>query len=297
MQYAVYLPNFGPYGDARTLANLARDAENAGWDGFFIWDHIAGQRWSNVMVDPWVALAAIAMTTEHIRISALVTPIPRRRPWKLARETVSVDRLSDGRLIFGVGIGGGAGEFDHLDEEADPKTRGAMLDEGLDVLTGLWSGEPFSYSGAHYRVHEAHFLPTPVQTPHMPVWVAGLWPNTAPMRRAARWDGAFPLFLSEPDEEIAQIKDCTTYLREQREQAERDDPFEIVYSGHPTPGDDPEQAAEIVARYAELGVTRWLEMIAPWIAGKDWKDPEWPVEQMHERILQGPPRFESAITS
>jgi alkanesulfonate monooxygenase SsuD/methylene tetrahydromethanopterin reductase-like flavin-dependent oxidoreductase (luciferase family) len=293
MHYAVYLPNFGAYGDARTLVTLARDAEHAGWDGFFIWDHIAGERWPNIMVDPWVALAAIAVETRRIRIGALVTPIPRRRPWKLARETVSVDRLSGGRLIFGAGIGGGVEEFDHLDEETDPKTRGAMLDEGLEVLTGLWSGEPFSYAGDHYHVTDAHFLPTPVQTPRIPVWVAGLWPNREPMRRAARWDGAFPLFLSEPDEGIAQIKDCVDFLRAQREPAGRDGPFEIVYSGHPTPGDDPDQAAEIVARYAELGITWWLEMIAPWIAGKDWKDPEWPVAKMHERIVQGPPRFDS----
>jgi alkanesulfonate monooxygenase SsuD/methylene tetrahydromethanopterin reductase-like flavin-dependent oxidoreductase (luciferase family) len=290
MKYAVYLPHFGPYGNARVLAGLARDAESAGWDGFFIWDHIAGGEWlSDAMVDPWVALAAIALNTERIRIGALVTPLPRRRPWKVARETVSVDHLCGGRLVFGVGIGGGEAEYDHLGEEPDLKTRGAMLDEALDVLIGLWRGEPFNYDGAHYRVKDAHFLPTPVQSPRIPVWVAGIWPNKPPMRRATRWDGAFPLFYTEGEEELAQIRACVAYLRDQRALLGADRPFEIVYSGHPTPGDDPARAAEIVARYAEIGVTWWLEMIMPRIGGEDWKSPDWPLEAMRERILQGPP--------
>ncbi len=118
MKYAIYLPNFGGFGSARVMADLARDAENAGWDGFFMWDHIAADFPAD-MVDPWVALGAIAMHTERIRIGTTVTPIPRRRPWKLARETVSVDRLSNGRLTLGVGIGLGAHEWDHLGEETD----------------------------------------------------------------------------------------------------------------------------------------------------------------------------------
>ncbi len=292
MQYGLYLPNFGPYGDARTLANLARDAEQAGWDGFFIWDHIAGEMWHKVIVDPWVALTAAAMITERIRLGALVTPIPRRRPWKLARETASLDQLCGGRLIFGAGIGDGVQEFENLGEETDRKRRGAMLDEGLDVLTGLWSGEPFSYAGEFYPVTDTQFLPKPVQQPRIPVWVAGIWPNLAPMRRAVQWDGAFPLFLGvQGDEELAMCKAGMAYLREQRALTGRADPFDLVYSGHPTPGDDPAQAAEIVARYAETGVTWWLEMIAPWRGGVGWQDPDWPVELMRERILQGPPRM------
>jgi alkanesulfonate monooxygenase SsuD/methylene tetrahydromethanopterin reductase-like flavin-dependent oxidoreductase (luciferase family) len=129
MKFGIYLPNFGSYGEARVLANLAQDAENSGWDGFFIWDHIAG--WTLPMVDPWVALAAIAVTTHRIRIGTTVTPLPRRRPWKLARETVSIDHLSGGRLTLGVGIGGGASEWAHLGEQPDLKNRGVMLDEAL----------------------------------------------------------------------------------------------------------------------------------------------------------------------
>jgi alkanesulfonate monooxygenase SsuD/methylene tetrahydromethanopterin reductase-like flavin-dependent oxidoreductase (luciferase family) len=168
-----------------------------------------------------VALSAIAMTTERITIGTTVTPLPRRRPWKLAREAVSVDRLSGGRMVLGVGIGLGVHEWDHLGEETDQRTRGAMLDEGLDIITGLWFGKPFSYAGDHYQIAEAHFQPTPVQQPRIPVWVGGLWPNKAPMRRAARWDGVFPLLGMEPmdpDEELARFRECVAYVNDQRAQ-------------------------------------------------------------------------------
>jgi alkanesulfonate monooxygenase SsuD/methylene tetrahydromethanopterin reductase-like flavin-dependent oxidoreductase (luciferase family) len=287
MHYAVYLPNFGSFGDARVLAGLARDAELAGWDGFFIWDHIAGEGWMDGVVDPWVALAAVALSTERVRIGALVTPLPRRRPWKVARETVSIDRLSGGRLIFGAGIGNGKYEWDDLGEEGDLKVRGAMLDAGLAVLTGLWRGEAFSHDGAYYHVKEARFLPTPAQSPRIPVWVAGVWPNKAPLRRAARWDGVFPLFTIEGEEELAQLHAAVAYVREQRA---HDGPFDIVYAGHPTPGDNPARAAAIVGRYAEAGVTWWLEHINPFAFGGA-VDGAWPLDAMRERIHQGPPRI------
>ena len=287
MKYAIYLPNFGPYGDARVLASLAQEAEQAGWDGFFLWDHIAGQ--SMEFVDPWVALAAIALNTQHIRIGTTVTPLPRRRPWKVARETVSIDHLSGGRMTLGVGIGGGEGEWDDLGEEIDLKMRGAMLDEALEVLTGLWSGEPFSYEGQFYHIKKTHFLPTPVQQPRIPIWVGGFWPKKAPFRRAARWDGAFPLFQVESDElELAQLKEAVTFAKGLRL---IDRPFDIVCSGF-TPGDQLQTARERVARYAAAGATWWLECLIPFRFGKGWEMP-WPVEALHERVLQGPPRIES----
>jgi alkanesulfonate monooxygenase SsuD/methylene tetrahydromethanopterin reductase-like flavin-dependent oxidoreductase (luciferase family) len=225
MKYAVYLPHFGPYGDARVLASLARDAENAGWDGFFIWDHIAGgEAWSDVMVDPWVALAAIAMQTARIRIGALVTPLPR--PGGHARRC---GRSPVGRaLTFGVGIGDSAAEYDNLGEERDLRVRGAMLDEALTVLTGLWRGEPFSFEGAHYHIKDALFLPRPVQQPRIPIWVAGIWPNKAPLRRAMRWDGAFTVFRTEGEAELAEMRAWSDYLHSQGELPE---PFDLVYSG------------------------------------------------------------------
>jgi alkanesulfonate monooxygenase SsuD/methylene tetrahydromethanopterin reductase-like flavin-dependent oxidoreductase (luciferase family) len=269
MKFAVYAPNFGPYGDARALADLAQDAENAGWDGFFTWDHIAGGgRWPDRMVDPWVALAAVALQTSRIRIGALVTPIPRRRPWKLARETVSIDHLSGGRLIFAAGSGSGAAEFDHLGEQADPRVRGAMLDEGLDVLTGLWRGEPFSYEGAHYHVHDAVFLPPPVQQ--------------------ARRDGVVPNFGLQQADDLDRLRACVRTVRDLRAS---NAPFDVTFTGRPTPGDDPAQAAEIVAPYAAAGATWWLEMLTPVFYGGRWIDAVWPVEALRERIVQGPPPY------
>src|SRR5215211_309557 len=131
MRYAINMPHFGPFGDPRRLAELAREAEQAGWDGFFLWDHLLFEQ-PLPMVDPWVAMAAMAMTTERIKLGALVTPLPRRRPRKLAREIVTLDHLSNGRLIVGVGIGGDWwGEYSAFGESPDDKLHAAMLDEGL----------------------------------------------------------------------------------------------------------------------------------------------------------------------
>src|SRR5512134_2039186 len=169
IKYALYMPNYGTFGDIHKLSALAVDAERCGWDGFFLWDHIAPYKEqpasAEPTVDPWVALAVIAVNTQRIRLGTTVTPVPRRRPWKLARETVSLDRLSGGRLILGVGIGLGDAEWDDLGEEADMRQRGQMLDEALAVITGLWSGKPFRFEGNHYHINEACFVPTPVQSP------------------------------------------------------------------------------------------------------------------------------------
>lgn len=285
MKFGIYLPNFGAYGDARVLADLAHDAENAGWDGFFIWDHIAA--WELPMVDPWVALAAIAVSTRRIRIGTTVTPLPRRRPWKVAREAVSIDHLSDGRLTLGVGIGGGKAEWAHLGEEADLKTRGAMLDEALDVLVGLWSGEPFSYDGEFYRLENTHFLPKPLQQPRIPIWVGGNWPYKAPFRRAAKWDGAFPLFEAEEnEEELAQLNDMVHYTSKHRHLAQ---PLDIVIMGV-TPDAQSKEGIDLVRQRAELGATWWLESITPFRGGIGYDD-AWPLEAMHERIAQGPPQL------
>lgn len=289
MHYGVYLPNFGAFGSARVMADLAQDAENAGWDGFFIWDHIARPFLTDV-VDPWVALTAAAMTTKTIKLGAMITPIPRRRPWKLARETVSLDHLSGGRIIFGAGLGSGRdAEWLNLGEELDPKVRGLMLDEGLDILAGLWSGEPFEYEGAYHTVTETQFQPASLQTPRIPVWIAGNYPSKPPLRRAARWDGVFPILNAENDDIttlVNQLKDVVNLVTEYRAD---DSPFDVIYLGLPTSGDDKSQAAEIVAPFIDAGMTWWLENIAPWRFGMAW-DSQWDLAIMRERILQGPPR-------
>jgi len=286
VKYGLYLPNFGAFGRAAAVADLAVDAEAAGWDGFFIWDHI-NRGFATEVVDPWIALAAVAARTRRLRIGALVTPLARRRPWKVARETVSLDHLSSGRLVFGAGLGsarGGRSEWASFGEELDPKTRAGMLDEGLDVLTGLWSGRDFSYEGKHYTVGTTPFTPAALQTPRIPVWVAGIWPNRAPFRRAARWDGMFPLFgATEATPE--QMREAVEFTLEQRAE---DADFDVVHLGQHTEGSDPARAAESVAPFAAAGVTWWLERIAPDEFGGAWEG-DWPLEAMRERVMQGPP--------
>jgi len=258
MKYAINIINFGDCGDAATLAELAQTAESVGWDGFFVWDHIAWDGRIMPMVDPWVALTAIATSTDRIRIGLMVTPLPRRRPWKFARETVSLDRLSSGRMIVGVGIGDALAEFNNLGEEADLKTRGTMLDEGLQVVNGLWSGKPFSFVGGHYSVKDAHFLPATLQQPRIPIWVGGKWPNRAPFRRAAQWDGVFPILSgTDPESYPTQIREMMRFVLDHRES---DDPFDVTVQGT-TPGNDLIRAVEVAAEYAEAGVTWWQEAI------------------------------------
>ena len=287
MKYGLYLPNFGAFGDARLLADMAHDAEQAGWDGFFLWDHIARTVTPHV-VDTWVALTAIAMSTSSIRFGPLVTPLPRRRPWKLARETASLDQLSAGRLVLGVGTGGLGGltvEWANFGEELDLRTRAEMLDEGLEVLTGLWSGKPFSYTGKHYQIKDTQFTPTPAQSPRIPIWVAGNWPNKAPFRRAACWDGMVPQVDLKQGDELSQLEAAIQYARGQRN---KESAYEVVYSTSLTPGNHPDRIAERVAQYAEIGITWLLEQLYPEHFGGEWQG-NWPVEAMRQRIVQGPP--------
>ncbi|HZC04319.1 MAG TPA: LLM class flavin-dependent oxidoreductase [Ktedonobacterales bacterium] len=281
MRFAINVPNFGAVGDARLLSELAREAEDNGWDGFFLWDHI-GADWGpdNTFADPWIALTAIAMATDRISMGTLVTPLPRRRPWKVARETATLDRLSRGRLVLGVGIGSDSGqEYSCYGEPPDDKSHGAMLDEALDVITGLWTGEPLTYEGVHYQIHGARYLPTPAQHPRIPVWVAAVWPNKKPFRRAARWDGLCPLVNNQqmtPDE----LRDAMAYLRPLLTPGK---PFDVLAYGG-TPGAD--TAAEIakVAAYRDAGATWWQEGMAP----------DDSVDYVRGRIRRGPPKLPDA---
>jgi alkanesulfonate monooxygenase SsuD/methylene tetrahydromethanopterin reductase-like flavin-dependent oxidoreductase (luciferase family) len=184
---AIFVAPFEELSEPALVAELAARAERRGWDGFFVWDHVAYAEPVRALADPWVTLAAIATETERVKIGPLVTPIPRRRPHQLARETVTLDRLSGGRLVLGVGLGSGVtGEFDpdRFGEEGDPKARAKLLDDGLERLLAYWDGE---------------FEPRPVQRPRIPIWVASRWPRRKPLRRAARYDGLFPIDLPGPD--------------------------------------------------------------------------------------------------
>lgn len=192
MRYGMLVPNFGEFGDARAVADLAHEAEAHGWDGFFLWDHIQFPG-LEPCADPWVALGATAMRTERIRLGTLVTPIGRRRIVKLAREVVTLDRLSGGRAVLGVGLGFEVlPEWAGFGDEASARVRGEMLDEGLALLGKLMTGAPVKHQGAHYQVDTTGFAPS-IQQPRVPIWVAGQWPGTKPFRRAAQWDGVVPM--------------------------------------------------------------------------------------------------------
>jgi alkanesulfonate monooxygenase SsuD/methylene tetrahydromethanopterin reductase-like flavin-dependent oxidoreductase (luciferase family) len=290
MQFGVYVPIFGPYGDARVLAELAYEAEEAGWDGFFLWDQVSKTTLAptiDSMVDPWIALAAIALRTSTIRMGILVTPLSRRRPWKVAREAVSLDHLSAGRMVLGVGSGGGYYDFEALGEATDPKVQATMLDESLEVLNGLWSGEPYHHEGTHYHIKEAQFLPRPLQSPRIPIWVAGMWPAKAPLRRAARWDGVVPIGRDLPLASMltpAEIDEIVRYIAAQPGYTT---PFEIVHPGI-TAGTDAVYDRALVATYEQVGVTWWAEQVLPELWGS-WTN--WPLEEMRARIHKGPPKL------
>jgi alkanesulfonate monooxygenase SsuD/methylene tetrahydromethanopterin reductase-like flavin-dependent oxidoreductase (luciferase family) len=185
MHRGIFVAPFDELSDPRLVADLAREAEKAGWDGFFVWDHIRYSAPVEAVSDPWIVLAAIASATDRVRLGPLVTPLARRRVHKLARETVTLDHLSQGRLVLGVGLGGDRhGEFEPFGDPADPVERGRLLDDGLEKLAAYWDGG---------------LLPPPVQRPRIPVWVAARYPNRRPVRRAARWDGLFPIDLPGPE--------------------------------------------------------------------------------------------------
>jgi len=281
------VPNFGAFGTPDALADLAVEAESAGWDGFFVWDHV-DRAFATDVTDPQVALAAIAVRTRRMRIGALVTPLARRRPWKVARETVALDRLSGGRLVFGAGLGsrGGAhAEWANLGEETDLRRRAQMLDEGLAILDGLWSGTPFSFAGRHYRVVEAAFQPVALQRPRIPVWIAGYWPpppgakpGAGPFARAARWDGVFPLLRPDVTDPAAAMAAAVHAVRSQRAS---DAHLDVVHLARPGAGGQTALAA--------AGVTWWLDRLTPDEFGAAWEG-DWPLDAMRAHVREGPPR-------
>jgi Luciferase-like monooxygenase len=281
MKYGFIIPG----GDTKSIPDLAVEAEAAGWDGVFIPDCISIET-ENIkpwpIYDPWILLAVTAVRTEHIRIGTMLTPPSRRRPWKLARETVTLDHLSNGRLVLPVGLGA-AGEdvgFYKVGEEMDLKIRARILDESLDILDGLWSGKPFSYEGEHFHVQEMTLLPPPLQSPRIPIWVVGAWPTKKSMRRVLRWDGLLPTKKDVANNPMTpdDIRAMKAFVDENRTQAT---PFDIVWEGE-TPGEDREQAVAIVRPWANAGVTWWME--------SRWDNAS--RDDVELRIKQGPPRID-----
>jgi alkanesulfonate monooxygenase SsuD/methylene tetrahydromethanopterin reductase-like flavin-dependent oxidoreductase (luciferase family) len=232
---AIFVPPFDELVEPAILADLADAAEQHGWDGFFLWDHVAYREPVRAVADPWVALAAIACRTERLRIGPMVTPLARRRVHKLARETVTLDHLCRGRLTLGVGLGSDRNdEFERFGEVTDPRERARLLDEGVERLSRYWAGE---------------LEPPPVQQPRIPVWVASRWPNRRPLRRAARWDGLFPIELPGP-EALAELAEEIGELR-----AGNDDPFDFVVEIEPGDEAEPWEAAGATWVLTSFGYT------------------------------------------
>jgi alkanesulfonate monooxygenase SsuD/methylene tetrahydromethanopterin reductase-like flavin-dependent oxidoreductase (luciferase family) len=250
LRSALYLPIFDALADPAVVARLAAEAEEAGWHGVFVWDQVRWRAPVRQVADPWITLAAIATATHRLRLGPMVTPLARRRPAKVARETATLDRLSGGRLTLGVGLGSDrfANEFSKTGEQLDDRLRGQMLDEALEILTAAWSGAPVHHRGRHYTVDGVQFLPRPVQQPGVPVWTAGFPGNRKPLRRAARHDGFFPANLDHPDQ-LAEVVAIITDLRRHSTA-----PYDFAV-GLP-PGTDP-------APYAAAGATWWLVEFPP----------------------------------
>jgi alkanesulfonate monooxygenase SsuD/methylene tetrahydromethanopterin reductase-like flavin-dependent oxidoreductase (luciferase family) len=271
MRFGLFIPLFDELADPALVARLSAAAEEAGWDGVFVWDQI---RWREPVLDvadPQITLAAIADATERIRLGPMVTPLARRRPAKVARETATLDRLSGGRLTLGVGLGSDsfAGEYTITGEELDDRRRARMLDEALDILQAAWSGELVQHRGEHYTVDAMRFLPRPVQRPAIPLWVAGFYGKAKPLRRAIRYQGFFPGGIERPDQ-LAEVVAGLDRLRRDEEKA-TGEPFDIVVELEP--GSDP-------APFAAAGAT-WGLVAFGW-------DPV-SADQVSAVIRAGPP--------
>ncbi len=267
-----------PYGDARVAAECAEAAERSGWDGFFVWEPVWG-------VDAWVALTAAAMRTRRIRLGTMISPLSRMRPWKLASEAATLDNLSGGRVILSVGLGYLPTGFAEFGEESERRTRAELLDEALDIVTGLWRGQPFAYEGRHYTIEPLdHYPPDPpVQKPRIPIWVVGMWPRPRSVARAARYDGILPEYQKAPGQfapiPLEEFREMCAHVGAMRRDA---GPFEFVKEGT-TPGDDPDAAIAVVEPWREAGATWWIESLWPALDDPGLRP------QVLTRIGQGPP--------
>jgi alkanesulfonate monooxygenase SsuD/methylene tetrahydromethanopterin reductase-like flavin-dependent oxidoreductase (luciferase family) len=253
MRSALWLPLFDELADPRVVSRVAGEAEERGWHGVFVWDHVRWQAPIREVADPWITLTAIATATERVRLGPMVTPLARRRPTKVARETATLDRLSGGRLTLGVGLGSDrfGRELSKTGEQLDDRTRGQMFDESLQILTAAWSGAPVHFHGTHYEVDGIQFLPEPVQHPGVPVWVGAYPGRVKPLRRAARHDGFFPVNLDHPDQLAGMVAVITDLRRDTDRPAT---PYDVAV-GLPL-GTDP-------MPYAAAGATWWMLDLDP----------------------------------
>ena len=285
MHYGLNLPNGGLTGEPHTAAELAALAEAAGWDGVFLEDYIVWQGHQDVPTyDPWILLAAMASRTKRVRLGITVTPLSRRRPWKVAKEAVTLDHLSNGRMILGAGLGDTKLDLSltQFGEVIDARQRSEMLDEALDIIDRAWRGQAFSYLGRHYQVKEMTLLPPPLQTPRIPIWIGGGFPLKGPTQRALRWDGSC-LYLEThggpwQDWTPEDVRTLRTMADRQRS---KDAPFDIVLGGRHR-GEDWEQERALIASLAAAGATWWIEYLPPQLGG---------IDIIREAITRGPLRI------
>ncbi|MBM7786030.1 LLM class flavin-dependent oxidoreductase [Tenggerimyces flavus] len=265
MRFGLDVPIDGSYADPRLLADLAYDAEAAGWDGFFLQDGLGGPKRA---IDPWIGLTAVTLRTERVKLGVFLTPLPRRRPGEVAMQAATIDHLSGGRLIFGAAVGHAEHDFVPFGDAWDLRVRAQQLDEALEVVAGLWTGRPFSFEGTHFRLTDAQIAPPPLQSPRVPVWVATGWPHRKPMRRAVRWDGVYLMTDNQATDQPISVEDiaaAAAFAKELRGDA----PFEVAANGW---SDTP-----AVAEYEDAGATWWIALA-----------PESP-EAYRSVIQQGPP--------
>jgi probable F420-dependent oxidoreductase len=276
MRYGIVMSNLDDHADPRLAVRLARAAEEAGWEGFFVWDHL-GFVWGPPSCDPWVVLSAVAVSTTRLKLGTAITPLARRRPHVVANALAGLDLLSEGRIIFGVGLGGVAEEFTAFGEPGDAKERARMLDEGLTVVDRLWSGEPLTHHGQHYEVENVSLAPLPLQRPRIPIWIGG---EGAPaLRRAARWDGwlapatspdGTPTMSKDPE----RIAEMVAGIQRHRTAAA---PLEVAVDGYSEPSDP-----ALPRAYEAAGATWWLESI---------HGMRGPLDEMMARVEAGPPEL------
>ena len=272
MRYGIVVANLKEYSDPRVAVELAQAAEEAGWEAFFVWDHL-GFVWGQPSCDPWVVLAAVAASTTRLKLGTALTPLARRRPQVVANALASLDLLSRGRVVFGAGLGGVAEEFTAFGDPGDAKERAARLDEGLTVLDRLWSGASVSHRGLHYAVEGVSLEPLPLQRPRVPIWIGG---EGAPaLRRAARWDGWLAP-ATNPDGTMAKSPErIAEMVAEIRRHRTTDAPFEVAVDGYSELGDP-----TLPRAYEAAGATWWLESI---------HGMRGPLEENVARIEVGPP--------
>jgi probable F420-dependent oxidoreductase len=264
VRYGIDVAIIGDLADPRRVVELARSAEESGWESLFVWDHLAFA-WGVASADPWVTLAAAAQETSRLLLGPAVTPLPRRRPVVVAAAVASLDLLSGGRAVFAAGLGGVDAEFAAFGEPADARVRAARLDEALPILAALWSGERVTHHGAHYHVDGVTLAPLPVQRPRVPVWVGGM--SAKALRRAAAWDGWIGAGDTQEGRmaltpaQVANIRDTIqghrahdATLPHGPSSSTRAPEFALALTAVSAAGD-----ASIAGEYADAGVTWWLE--------------------------------------